>query len=153
MGRQFGRLAQADDEEPLCLESGRTVQQQSLTRFGLELAAVEDGLGRSGWGLITGEQADFGLRGFIGRGIDREDGKEFGFDCGGRGEEDFRIHRFWEARTLPDHFNVWVAAKNPVAGDDRQFLGEGRRQDHAIEGVAVVHRQGEQTKSMVRFEG
>ena len=80
---ELGGFAEADQEQALCLQAGWIVQQQSLAGFGLEFAAVEDGLDGLGGCVVGRQQADFGLCGVLGRGVDGEDGEEFGGDFSG----------------------------------------------------------------------
>jgi hypothetical protein len=62
--RDFGCFADADDQQPLCGQAGRGVQQESFAGVGAKFAAVENGLGGFLKGWVGGEQADFGLRVF-----------------------------------------------------------------------------------------
>ena len=136
---QLGGFSQADDQQPFRFETRWRMQQERLRGFGLEFAAVENGLGGLGRGIVAGQEANFGTSRFVGVGVDGENGEDLGCNVGGGGEKQFCVHlNFWGC--LPDHFNARIAAKDPVAGDNGQLFGEGGRQNHAVKGVAVMER-------------
>ena len=84
MSRGFGLLAQADEQEALCGEARRGVQQHGLVGAGLEFAAGQHGLYRSQNGSVGGEKRrlGFGVGGIRGLCVGRQNGQEFSFDSG-----------------------------------------------------------------------
>ena len=83
----LGGFAEADDEQARGCEAFGGMQKQSLVGFGLELSGAEDEVRGFSDGFVRSQEGDFGLRILIltCRGVDGEDGEEFGLERKRRG--------------------------------------------------------------------
>jgi len=133
VSRGFGLLAQADEQEALCGEARRGVQQHGLVGAGLEFAAGQHGLYRSQNGSVGGEKRrlGFGVGGIRGLCVGRQNGQEFSFDSGDGSKRQLSPHGgyYFTGRAVGE----WCGRRN--SWFPTRFAKSAKRMGHGAIGV------------------